>query len=112
MARTQDATVCAINSRIFFPGSAGRHTFVRRDEHRKFVMSTIRPGGNPGWPIAVVCIDDDHRHRVVLIDPKAKSVVGRYGADLPWTPPGLLYTPDGTDFPVLDGTAPTQPSKR
>ena len=44
-------------------------------------------------------MNDDYRHRVVLIDPTKNHIVWQYGhTDVAGTGPGLLDTPDGMDF--------------
>ncbi|HEY5049687.1 MAG TPA: hypothetical protein VII50_02210, partial [Acidothermaceae bacterium] len=61
-------------------------------------------------PSGVICVNDDYRHRVVLIDPKTKTIVWQYGVDdVSGTAPGLLNTPDGFDLLAPDGTTPTHP---
>ncbi len=61
-------------------------------------------------PSGVICVNDDYRHRVVMIDPKAKAIVWQYGVDdVSGTAPGLLNTPDGFDLLAPDGTTPTHP---
>ncbi len=44
-----------------FPGSLGRHSFVRPDQHRSFMRSTIRPGDPAclsAWSISTTTIGD------------------------------------------------------
>jgi outer membrane protein assembly factor BamB len=61
-------------------------------------------------PSGVICVNDDYRHRVVLIDPLTKTIVWQYGVDdVSGTAPGLLNTPDGFDLLAPDGTTPTHP---
>jgi outer membrane protein assembly factor BamB len=61
-------------------------------------------------PSGVICVNDDYRHRVVMIDPKTKTIVWQYGVDdVSGTAPGLLNTPDGFDLLAPDGTTPTHP---
>ena len=61
-------------------------------------------------PSGLICVNDDYRHRVVMIDPKTKTIVWQYGVDdVSGTSPGLLNTPDGFDLLAPDGTAPTHP---
>jgi len=53
----------------------------------------------------LVCVNDDYRHRVVLIDPKTKTIVSQCGVDdEAGTAPGLLNTHDGLDLGAPDGT--------
>jgi outer membrane protein assembly factor BamB len=61
-------------------------------------------------PSGLICVNDDYRHRVVLIDPKTNTIVWQYGVDdVSGTAPGLLNTPDGFDLLAPDGTTPTHP---
>ena len=61
-------------------------------------------------PSGLICVNDDYRDRVVLIDPATKTIVWQYGlGDLSGTAPGLLNTPDGFDLLASDGSTPTHP---
>ncbi len=61
-------------------------------------------------PSGLICVNDDYRHRVVLIDPKTNTIVWQYGVDdVSGTAPGLLNTPDGFDLLAPGGTTPTHP---
>jgi hypothetical protein len=61
-------------------------------------------------PSGLICVNDDYRHRVVLIDPTTKTIVWQYGIDdVSGTSPGLLNTPDGFDLLAPDGSTPTHP---
>ncbi len=61
-------------------------------------------------PSGLICVNDDYRHRVVMIDPKTKTIVWQYGVDdVSGTAPGLLNTPDGFDLLAPDGSTPTHP---
>ncbi len=61
-------------------------------------------------PNGDICVNDDYRHRVVIIDPKTKQIVWQFGlTDVSGTAPGLLNTPDGFDLRAPDGTSPTHP---
>jgi hypothetical protein len=54
------------------------------------------PNGN-------IAINDDYRHRVVVIDPRTNRIVWQYGhTDHPSRLRGFLNTPDGLDFVPLD----------
>jgi hypothetical protein len=58
-------------------------------------------------PNGDVAVNDDYRHRVVVIDPRTNRIVWQYGhSDHPSTAPGYLNTPDGMDFipAAADGT--------
>jgi PQQ-like domain/Kelch motif len=59
-----------------------------------------------GW----IAVNDDYRHRVVIIDPKTKRIVWQYGAtDRPGKGPDHLRIPDGFDLLAPNGTTPTHP---
>jgi len=50
-------------------------------------------------PNGDVAVNDDYRHRVIVIDPRTNSIVWQYGhTDQPGSAPGYLNTPDGMDF--------------
>jgi hypothetical protein len=59
----------------------------------------------PGNKIAV---NDDYRHRVVVIDVHTRRIVWQYGhTGVPGIRPGYLHTPDGMDFvPLTAGGKP------
>jgi DNA-binding beta-propeller fold protein YncE len=53
------------------------------------------PNGN-------VIVNDDQRHRVIVIDRATKAIVWQYGAtDSPGHAPGFLFFPDGMDIDVF-----------
>ncbi len=59
-------------------------------------------------PSGLIAVNDDYRHRVVLIDPKTKRIVWQYGVTgKPGTGPNHLHTPDGFDLLAPNGTTPT-----
>jgi PQQ-like domain len=61
-------------------------------------------------PNGLICVNDDYRHRVAIIDPATKTIVWQYGVDdTSGSAPGLLNTPDGFDLLAPDGTTPTHP---
>ncbi|MGH9114529.1 MAG: kelch repeat-containing protein [Acidimicrobiales bacterium] len=61
-------------------------------------------------PNGDICVNDDYRHRVVIIDPADKQIVWQYGlTDTPGSAPGQLKIPDGFDLLAPDGTTPTHP---
>ncbi len=61
----------------------------------------------PGGDIAV---NDDYRHRVVIVDPRTGKIVWQYGrTDSPGRGPGHLNTPDGFDLLGPEGETPTHP---
>ena len=50
-------------------------------------------------PNGLVAVNDDWRHRVVLVDPQTSRIVWQYGhTDIPSSAPGYLDKPDGMDF--------------
>jgi len=50
-------------------------------------------------PNGMIAATDDWNHRVVLIDPKSKRIVWKYGHDgVPGSGPGYLRKPDGLDL--------------
>jgi outer membrane protein assembly factor BamB len=50
-------------------------------------------------PNGDVAVNDDYRHRVIVIDPRTSQIVWSYGhVDVPGTAPGYLNIPDGMDF--------------
>ncbi|MBV8296286.1 MAG: hypothetical protein JO085_05570 [Acidimicrobiia bacterium] len=61
-------------------------------------------------PNGLLCVNDDYRHRVVIIDPATKQIVWQYGVtDMAGTGPGQLNVPDGFDLLAPDNTTPTHP---
>ncbi len=61
-------------------------------------------------PDGLICVNDDYRHRVVVIDPTTRRIVWQYGrTDRAGTAPGMLNTPDGFDLLLAGGTTPTHP---
>src|SRR5262249_45732754 len=59
------------------------------------------PNGN-------IAVNDDYRHRVIVINPRTDRIVWQYGhTDVSGTAPGYLNTPDGMDFiPVAPSGVP------
>ncbi|MGZ4242014.1 MAG: outer membrane protein assembly factor BamB family protein [Actinomycetota bacterium] len=58
----------------------------------------------------LICVNDDYRARVVIIDPKTQRIVWQYGhTDRPGRAPGYLFVPDGFDLLAPDNTTPTHP---
>ena len=50
-------------------------------------------------PNGDIAINDDYRHRVIVVNPKTKRIVWQYGhTDRAGTARGFLNTPDGMDF--------------
>jgi outer membrane protein assembly factor BamB len=61
-------------------------------------------------PSGDIAVNDDYRHRVVIIDPKTKKIVWQYGiTGHPGTGPDHLHTPDGFDLLEAGGKIPTHP---
>ncbi len=59
-------------------------------------------------PSGVFMANDDHRDRMVAIDPTTKALVWQYGvSDQPGTNTGMLHKPDGFDLLLPNGTTPT-----
>lgn len=59
-------------------------------------------------PSGLICVNDDYRDRVVIIDPRTNRIVWQYGlTDTPGTAPGMLKIPDGFDLLLPNGTTPT-----
>jgi outer membrane protein assembly factor BamB len=53
-------------------------------------------------PNGDIVLNDDHRHRVLVIDRQTKSIVWQYGVtDQPGHQPGYLFYPDGLDIDVF-----------
>ena len=49
-------------------------------------------------PNGTVILNDDFRHRVIVIDPATKKIVWQYGhTDVNGRSNGYLFTPDGID---------------
>ncbi len=62
----------------------------------------------PGGDIAV---NDDYRHRVVIVDPRTRRIVWQYGrTDNAGRGANHLNTPDGFDLLAPSGATPTHPS--
>lgn len=61
-------------------------------------------------PGGLIAVNDDYRHRVVIIDPSTRKIVWQYGhTDSPGRGPDRLNTPDGFDLLGPQGTTPTHP---
>ncbi len=58
-------------------------------------------------PNGLICVNDDYRHRVVVIDPVTKRIVWQYGeTDHAGRGYDQLDTPDGFDLRLPDGSTP------
>lgn len=61
-------------------------------------------------PSGDIAVNDDYRHRVVIIDPRTKKIVWQYGVTgHPGTGPDHLRIPDGFDLLEAGGKIPTHP---
>lgn len=59
-------------------------------------------------PNGLIGVNDDYRHRVLIIDPMTKTIVWQYGHhDVKGTGPDFLNIPDGFDLLAPDNTTPT-----
>ena len=57
-----------------------------------------RPSLAVQLPNAMVLLNDDFNHRVIVIDPRTKQIVWQYGhTGVPGSAPGYLNDPDGVD---------------
>jgi outer membrane protein assembly factor BamB len=82
------------------------------------ILWEYRPAPGPGsldhpslaerLPNGLIGVNDDYRHRVILIDPATSSIVWQYGqTDSPGTGTDQLNIPDGFDLLLPDRTTPT-----
>jgi hypothetical protein len=89
-------------------------TFNRQGQ----VLSRYQPTSGPGrlnspslvelLPSGVYMANDDHRDRMVAIDPKTGALVWQYGvSDHPGSTHGMLNKVDGFDILAPNGTTPT-----
>ncbi len=85
------------------------------------VLSRYQPTSGPGMlnnpslvellPSGVYMANDDHRDRMVSIDPATGALVWQYGtSDTPGNSPGMLNRVDGFDILAPDGSTPTHPT--
>ena len=59
-------------------------------------------------PSGVFMANDDHRDRMVAIDPSTNALVWQYGVtDQPGNTTGMVHKPDGFDILLPNGTTPT-----
>ena len=64
-------------------------------------------------PSGAFMLNDDHRDRMVSIDPTTKALVWQYGiSDQPGKGVGMLHKPDGFDILLPNGTTPTHPATK
>jgi len=84
------------------------------------ILWSYRPSSGPGMldhpslaerlPGGLIAVNDDYRHRVVIIDPSTRKIVWQYGhTDSPGRGPDRLNTPDGFDLLSPEETTPTHP---
>jgi Kelch motif len=94
-----------------FPGAIVRFTSAGK------VLWYYHPTSGPGLlnhsslaaplPNGLVAINDDYRHRVILIDPATNEIVWQYGqTDVAGNGPNLLRYPDGLDLLLPGGVIP------
>jgi outer membrane protein assembly factor BamB len=85
------------------------------------ILWTYRPASGPGMldhpslaerlPNGLIGVNDDYRHRVILIDPTTNAIVWQYGqTDQPGLGFDQLNTPDGFDLLFPDNTTPMHPA--
>ena len=85
------------------------------------ILWTYRPPSGEGMldhpslaerlPNGLIGVNDDYRHRVILIDPASNNIVWQYGqTDRPGTGPDQLNTPDGFDLLLPDHSTPLHPT--
>ncbi len=59
-------------------------------------------------PSGVYMANDDHRDRMIAVDPTTQALVWQYGvSDTPGTSKGMIQKPDGFDILMANGTTPT-----
>ena len=94
----------------------GLYEFNRRGK----ILWSYHPKSGPGMldhpslaerlPNGLIAVNDDYRHRVVLIDPKRRRIVWQYGhTDRSGRRPGYLKIPDGFDLLGPGNVTPTHP---
>jgi N-acetylneuraminic acid mutarotase len=85
------------------------------------ILWTYRPASGEGmldhpslaerFPNGLIAVNDDYRHRVLLIDPSTNAIVWQYGqTDQAGTGFNQLNTPDGFDLLLPDNTTPAHPT--
>jgi outer membrane protein assembly factor BamB len=92
----------------FMVASYARPGAVIRFDLSGNVLWSYHPTSGPGMldhpslavplPNGLVAVNDDYRHRVVLIDPKTDRIVWQYGTGTAGSGPGQLAFPDGMDL--------------
>lgn len=88
---------------------AGKVLWIYRPPHGYGMLdhpslAEVLPGG-------VIAVNDDYRHRVVIIDPGTNRIIWQYGhTGIAGRGAGFLNTPDGFDLLTTAGMTPTHPS--
>lgn len=96
------------NGDILVVDYANRGAILKVD-HTGKVLWRYSPRSGPGrldhpslaitLPNGLIAVNDDFRHRVVIIDPQTNRIVWQYGhTDRHGTAAGYLFTPDGIDL--------------
>ena len=69
------------------------------------------PSSAARLPNGLIMVNDDYRHRVVVIDPTTDEIVWQYGlTGAAGTSIGMLNIPDGFDLLLPGGVTPTHPA--
>jgi hypothetical protein len=93
---------------LFEFNRAGRILWRYQPRHGHLMLN--HPSLAEVLPNGFICVNDDYRHRVVIIDPTTKQIVWQYGhTGVKGTAPGYLNTPDGFDLLAPNNTTPTHP---
>jgi hypothetical protein len=85
------------------------------------ILWSYHPGSGEGMldhpslaerlPNGLIAVNDDYRHRVVIINPATSAIVWQYGrTDLAGAGLDRLNTPDGFDLLTSGGRTPTHPT--
>ncbi len=96
------------NGNILVVDYSNPGAIIRVDPHGR-VLWRYQPRSGPGrldhpslaieLPNGLVAVNDDFRHRVIIIDPRTNRIVWQYGhTDHHSTANGYLFTPDGIDL--------------
>jgi N-acetylneuraminic acid mutarotase len=99
-----------------YTSPGGIYKFNRKGK----ILWSYHPSSGPGMldhpslverlPGGLLAVNDDYRHRLVIIDPRTRKVVWQYGhTDEPGRAHDYLNTPDGFDLLAPNGTTPTHP---
>ena len=83
---------------VFDPGS-GKVTWEHSEKKGEKML--VHPSLAMELPTGDILLNDDERHRVIVIDRKTKQIIWQYGVtDQPGHAPGYLFYPDGLDIDV------------